>query len=311
MICPVTAVDAASNGYRTHLWIVPVDGAPWQLTAAAARDVNPRWSPDGTRLVFVSDRGGTKQLWVIAAGGGEARALTSGKLSPGEPVWSPDGRSIAFVGKPEPEAGQDESDVRVITRLRYKQDGEGFWDGRWKQVFVVAADGGAPRQVTQGEHDHVGPAWSPDGRSLAYTGNPEPDADVTGVSDVWVVPADGGKPARRVTDGRGPVQQPAWSPDGITIAYLGHDNAYGGATHLRLWLVPAAGGTPACLTAGYERSIGHHLRRGRPPNAGVGGLTWAPGGGRIVFPRHGQQEHRGRVRLDRGREGAPRDPRRA
>lgn len=144
VICPVTAVDAASNGYRTHLWIVPVDGAPWQLTAAAARDVNPRWSPDGTRLVFVSDRSGAKQLWVIAAGGGEARALTSGKLSPAEPVWSPDGRSIAFVGKPEPEAGQEESDVRVITRLRYKQDGEGFWDGRWKQVFVVAADGGAP-----------------------------------------------------------------------------------------------------------------------------------------------------------------------
>ncbi len=283
VVCPVTAVDAPSNGYRTHLWIVPIDGAPWQLTAAAARDVSPRWSPDGTRVAFVSDRGGSKQLWVIAATGGEARALTSGKLAPGEPVWSPDSRWIAFVGKPEPEAGQEESDVRVISRLRYKQDGEGFWDGRWKQLFVVAADDGAPRQVTRGEHDHIAPAWSPDGRSLAYAGNPAPDADLSGVSDVWVVPVDGGKPARRLTEGVGPVQQPAWSPDGSRIAYLGHDNEYWGATHLRVWVVPAAGGAPECLTRGYERSIGHHLSGDVRPMPSSGGLTWAPGGGRIYF----------------------------
>ncbi len=234
-------------------------------------------------MAFVSDRGGSKQLWVIAATGGEARALTSGKLAPGEPVWSPDSRWIAFVGKPEPEAGQEESDVRVISRLRYKQDGEGFWDGRWKQLFVVAADDGAPRQVTRGEHDHIAPAWSPDGRSLAYAGNPAPDADLSGVSDVWVVPVDGGKPARRLTEGVGPVQQPAWSPDGSRIAYLGHDNEYWGATHLRVWVVPAAGGAPECLTRGYERSIGHHLSGDVRPMPSSGGLTWAPGGGRIYF----------------------------
>ena len=127
VICPVTAVDAASNGYRTHLWIVPVDGAPWQLTAAAARDVNPRWSPDGTRLVFVSDRGGYERLWVIAAGGGEARALTSGKLSPGEPVWFLTvGRSHSSASRSR-KPGRTSLTSRVITRLRYKQDGEGSW----------------------------------------------------------------------------------------------------------------------------------------------------------------------------------------
>ena len=284
VVCPVTAADAPANGYRAHLWVVPTDGAPaWQLTAAAARDGSPRWSPDGTRVAFTSDRGGAKQLWVIAVGGGEARPLTSGKLSPGEPAWSPDGRWIAFVGKPEPDGAQEESDVRVISRLRYKQDGEGYWDGRWKQLFVVAADGGAPRQVTRGDHDHLGPAWSPDGRSLAYTGNPAPDADLSGVSDVWVVPSDGGTPSVRLTDGRGPAQLPAWSPDGTRIAYLGHDNEYWGATHLRVWAVPASGGTPTSLTPTYERSIGHHLAGDVRPQPTSGGLTWAPDGGRIYF----------------------------
>jgi len=279
--CAVTTADAPSNGYRTHLWVVPLDGAPWQLTAAAARDTGPRWSPDGTRVAFVSDRGGTKQIWVIAAGGGEARAVTSGKLSPAELAWSPDGRWIAFVGKPEPGAAEDDSDVRVISRLRYKQDGEGFWDGRWKQLFVVAADGGAARQVTDGEYDHLGPAWSPDGRSLAYTGSASPDADLTGASDVWVVPVDGGAPPRRLTDGRGPAQSPSWSPDGAQIAYLGHDNEYWGATHLGVWVVLAAGGPPACLTRRYDRSIGHHLSGDVRPLPSSGGVTWAPDGARL------------------------------
>ena len=258
--CTVTTADAQSNAYQTHLWIIPVGaGAPRQLTTVKGKDTGPRWSPDGRRIAFISDRSGEKQVWVIDVDGGEAHALTSGSLAPGELCWSPDGLQLACVGKPQPKPGPDESDVRVISRLRYKQDGEGYWDGRWKQLFVVAADGGAPRQVTRGDHDHLGPAWSPDGRSLAYTGNPAPDADLSGVSDVWVVPSDGGTPSVRLTDGRGPAQLPAWSPDGTRIAYLGHDNEYWGATHLRVWAVPASGGTPTSLTPTHERSIGHHL----------------------------------------------------
>ncbi|HLJ58684.1 MAG TPA: S9 family peptidase [bacterium] len=284
----VTTADRDANAYRTHLWVVPSGGgAPRQLTTAKGRDISPRWSPDGAQIAFVSDRGGDKQIWVIPIGGGEARPLTSGKMSPSDLAWAPDGRSLAFVGKPPaaPES-RDDSDVRVISRLRYKQDGEGFWDGRWKQIFIVAASGGDARPLTQGEYDHLFPAWSPDGTTLAYAANPDPNADLTNTADVWIIPT--GKippsaPARRLTRGIGPIQSPAWSPDGSRIAYIGHDNTCWGATNWQVWVVPAAGGDPACLTADADRSVGHHIVTDMRAHPSSGGLTWSADGRRLFF----------------------------
>ena len=279
----VTRADRAANTYRINLWLVPAAGGdPRQLTTAAAKETSPRWSPDGTRLVFVSDRNGDKQLWVISVGGGEARAITSGKVSPADPVWSPDGRWIAFVGKPEAARPREESDVKVISRLRYKQDGEGFWDGRWKQIFVVAAAGGRARQITTGDYDHLTPAWSPEGTMLAYAGNASPDADLSNTSDIWVLSIDGGSP-RCLTNSRGPASVPAWSPDGRTIAYVGHDNACWAATNWGVWTVPAGGGEPVCLTAHEDRNVGHHIATDSRVHPPTGGLTWSRDGTRLIF----------------------------
>ena len=283
VVCTVTTADLQANEYQTHLWLVPSGGgAPRQLTTAKGRDTAPRWSPDGRQVAFISDRGGDKQVWVIDVDGGEARAVTSGSLAPGEVCWSPDGRRLAFVGKPQPKPGPDASDVRVISRLRYKQDGEGFWDGRWKQVMVVAAGGGGAAAVTGEACDHTNPAWSPDGRWIAYAANPEPDADLTNVTDIWIVPAEGGGPPRRLTRGIGPAGQPAWSPDGARIAYVGHDNACRQATNSQLWLVSTAGGEPACLTRAFDRSIGHHIITDQRAHPSAGALQWTPEGARIV-----------------------------
>ncbi len=287
VVFTATVADREANAYRTGLWIAPTDGgAPWQLTTAQSRDTGPRWSPDGARIAFISERGGEKRVWIISVRGGEARALTAGKMAPSDLAWSPDGRWIAFVGKPEIADARDESDVRVISRLRYKQDGEGFWDGRWKQVFVVPAEGGAPRLVTQGEYDHLSPAWSPDGTRIAYTANADPDADLTNAVDVWTVPAtgDGGSSvARRLTRGIGPAQTPAWSPDGTRIAYIGHDNACWGATNWAVWTVPVDGGDPVCLTKEFDRSVGHHIITDMRAHVSSGGVTWSPDGRRLFF----------------------------
>ena len=281
----LTVVDRDANAYRTHLWLVSAAGGePRQLTTARARETGPRWSPDGAHIAFVSDRAGDKQVWVIPVAGGEARALTTGKLAPSDLSWAPDGRALAFVGKPPlPAESREESDVRVISRLRYKGDGEGFWDGRWKQIFIVPLAGGEARAVTQGDCDHLSPAWSPDGRFLAYTANPDPNADMTNVTDVWVVPADGPGEPRRLTRGLGPAQSPVWSPDGARVAYVGHVNPCWGASNWQVWTVPADGGDARSLSADTDRSVGHHIAtdmRVHPPS---GGITWSPDGRRLFF----------------------------
>jgi dipeptidyl aminopeptidase/acylaminoacyl peptidase len=279
-------VDRDADTYRSHLWVAPLDGGPArQFTAGSHQDSLPRWSPDGHWIAFLSDRGAPpgdgkrpKQIYIIAADGGEARALTSGTHHPSDLAWSPDGSTLAFVGKPE--AAAPESDVKVITRVRYKFDGEGFWDARYKHIFTVPAAGGAVRQLTTGDFDHADPAWSPDGRALAFVTNRTPEADFTNVTDVWVQLLGGD--ARCLTNSVGPCTTPAWSPDGATIAYLGHDNASMSATNLGLWVVPAQGGAPRLLTGDFDRSLTHHAITDMRAHPKVGGPVWLPDGRRIL-----------------------------
>ncbi|MGH2349560.1 MAG: S9 family peptidase, partial [bacterium] len=289
----LTVADREANTYRSHVWMVPLDGGPSrQFTWGDHRDSNPRWSPDGRWIAFLSDRGVTsnpgvkkpKQLYVIPSDGGEARMLVPGAYAAADPAWSPDDRTIAFVGKPDSGPGTQDatSDVKVITRVRYKNDGEGFWDGRYKHIFTVPASGGIPQQLTAGEFDHLDPTWSPDGRAIAFAANRTPEGDFTNITDIWVMDASGGN-LRQLTSSKGPAATPAWSPDGQWIAYLGHDNAAMGATNTGLWLVPAAGGTAANLTAAYDRSLVHHVISDMRAHPKVGGPRWSADGRRIFF----------------------------
>ncbi len=284
----LTTVDREADAYRAHLWMVPADGGEMrQFTTGDHRDALPRWSPDGRWIAFLSDRGAPagagarrpRGLYVIPADGGEARLLVPPEYAPSDLAWSPDGRTLAFVGKPlQPEST---SGVRVVTRIRYKADGEGYWDGRYRHIFTVPLEGGSPQQITDGDYDHADPAWSPDGTHLAFVANRTPEADFTNVTDVWVAPARGGSP-RRLTRSVGPCQFPAWSPDGTLIAYYGHDNAAMGATNTALWVVPAAGGEPVNLTRGYDRSLGHHIITDMRAHPRIGGPVWTADGRRLV-----------------------------
>ena len=170
------ADEGPSHEYHAHLHLIETSGGPSrQFTFGEHRDRRPVWSPDGTRLLFVSDRGPApkagasrpKHLWVIPLAGGEAVRITQDDHAPSEPSWSPDGEQIAFTGKP-PVGEKPASDVRVIVRMKHKADGEGFWDNRYKHIFVVPSGGGPARQITEGDFDHREPSWSPDGTHLAF-----------------------------------------------------------------------------------------------------------------------------------------------
>jgi dipeptidyl aminopeptidase/acylaminoacyl peptidase len=269
-------------------------GEPRQLTRGRHRDFAPAWSPDGRRVAFLSTRGGEqKQLFVIEVDGGEARPLVSRRGGVSDVAWSPDASRIAFVGKVGDDPLDDEPEnektkrkranrVKVFSRMRYKAEGEGFWDGKWRQVFVVPASGATPAQITSGAFDHVQPAWSPDGTRIAYIGNPSPDADFTNIADVWSIPAAGGA-AVRLTSSRGPCANPSWSPDGRFVAYFGHDNRHMGATNPGVWVAAADGAGARDWTRGWDRPAGHHIIDDMKSHPASGAPVWTQDGGSILF----------------------------
>ncbi|MBI3998848.1 MAG: S9 family peptidase [Armatimonadetes bacterium] len=275
----------------SHLWLADsAGGEPRSFTTGEQRDRRPVWSPDGTRLLFTSDRGPAappggkppKHLWVIPRHGGESRRITHADYGPADAAWSPDGTQIAFTGK-APLAEKPASDAKIITRIKHKLDGEGFWDNRYKHIFVSPAFGGPARQITSGDYDHREPVWSPDGSRLAFIANRSENADYTNVADLWVTTLADGE-VRRLTAGLGPISSPAWSPDGTMIAYLGHDNICMAASNMILWVVPVdePGPGPRALTRHYDRSLIHHLISDMRAHPAAGRPVWSPDG-RFVF----------------------------
>lgn len=257
-----TSLDAEADDYRSNIWTAgTAEGSvPSRFTLSSGKDTAPRWSPDGTRLAFLSDRdGGRPQLYVIDAHGGEARRLTTLPQGAGAPLWSPDGAQICVVARVSLDDAPDvkkpkNPPARVITTLRYRANGEGFIYDRRRHLFVVDVASGGTRQLTDGDWDDIQPAWSPNGKQIAFVSARHEDRDYDRAADLFVVEAQGGEP-RRVTPGGGSVALPAWSPDGATIAYLGHADAEDEPRNSRLWLVPADGDTLRCLTADFDRQL--------------------------------------------------------
>ncbi len=273
------------NKYCSRIFVVAAAGGqPVQYTNGPKNDANPRWSPDGKYLAFTSNRAENNQIWVMATCGGEARQVTSGKTSAGTPVWSPDGSKIAFVSKvaSSTEASKEEqSDVKVITRLHYKQNGEGFLGDKRSQIFVVDVASGKQQQVTSGDFDCGSPTWSPCSQYLAFSSNRTEDSDYNNQTDVWVVEADGGE-LRKLSPGTGPAGNPSWSPDGKLIAYLGHEREYGSATLARIMVANVDTQEVRNLTADFDRTPGNACGSdmvGSPDP----GLVWSADGKNIYF----------------------------
>ena len=158
----VTTVDRELNGYRSALWMLDTAGGDArQFTGGRKQDSSPRWSPDGRHIAFLSDRSGTRQLWVMPSDGGECVAGHRRT----EPGWGnhlgrrqPDDR-VHDEGRAE-RAEIAHSDVRVVRSLKYKFDGEGFLDGKRRHVHLVDLEGGMSRQVTEGDWDSTQPSLS-------------------------------------------------------------------------------------------------------------------------------------------------------
>ncbi len=287
---------------RSSLWIVDADGSDHRkLGSGEGKESSPRWSPDGGRIAYVADSDEGSEIFVRWMGSGQTARLTQLPEKPRGVRWSPDGRWLAFsmlvreeppeLVKPpkKPEGAEWAKPPKVITRVRHEADGEGYLEPGYHHLFVLPADGGTARQVTSGSFHHRGaPAWMPEGKRppgggqtqhLIFSANRDPDWEYQfRDSEVYSLSLDDGG-IRALTDRDGPDRDPAVSPDGEWIAYLGYHDKVQTYQVAGLWLMRSDGTGKRLLTAELDR--------------GVAAPVWHPDGEKILFSYH----DRGRTKI--------------
>ena len=275
----VTTHDVKGDKDKKRIWMNSVSsGDAIALTNEDANSTRPRWSPDGKYLGFLSERGNAKkQVWLLPRGGGEAEQLTNTVQDVNVFEWSPAGNRVILVlqdaspedleaAKKKEEGKADEEQKEktrtrpwVIDRLHFKEDEIGYLDRLRTHLYVFNLADGKMKQITFGDYDDSDPAWSPDGKSIAFTSNRSAEPDSNFNSDIWVVGVDSDDPAKslvQVTTSPAEDLAPAWSPDGKTIAFVTQidPKLFWYATY-HLAVVPAGGGEPRILTKSLDREV--------------------------------------------------------
>jgi dipeptidyl aminopeptidase/acylaminoacyl peptidase len=251
-------IDKMRDQARSNLWIVDSEGTRVrELTNGAFRDSDPVWAPDGQRIAFISDRGGTQQLHVLWVGSGEVAQLTHLQRAPSSVRWSPDGRFIAFSAflpdddpilpirlPARPRGAEWARGATVIDRGSWARDGVGQVEKGYNHIFMIDARlGGTPRQITQGKYNHSAAEWSADGNTIYVSGIRKPDAELLrGDSEIYAIDVKTSN-VRTLTDRNGPDDNPTVSPDGKWIAYTGHDEKNFTRHLSHLYLMDASGGS--------------------------------------------------------------------
>jgi dipeptidyl aminopeptidase/acylaminoacyl peptidase len=259
----VASVDLAQNATNTDLWLVPAAGGdPIRLTSHPKADGQPRWSPDGKWIAFVSAREERPQIWLIRPNGGEPERLTEGKTGVQAFQWSPDGKRIAFVAQRELTAEEErkekeKDDAQVVD--------QGF---RMTRLWLFDLATKKATELVKGDFMINDPRWSPDGNRIAYTTTPTPKADDGPRSDIHLVTVATGA-TRRLSDNHGPDNGPRWSPDGQWIAYLSRGDSLRAIGHQQLMIVSAEGGAPRSVARGFLYQAGP--------------VTWSPDGQTLSF----------------------------
>lgn len=264
------SADIMADRMRPTIWLVDTrTGEQTPLAAAPGAHMAPRWSPDGRRLAYVSaPEGSPPQLYVRWMESGAVARITGLPDSPSSIAWAPDGRQLAYVMRvpgeptklgsqpPRPEGAKWAEPLEVIDRVTYRADGAGYLKPGFDQVFVVSADGGAPRQVTTGNFDHAGPlSFSPDGRSLVLSANRRADWErEPNDSEVFALDLASGA-MTQLTHRYGPDQNAVLSPDGRRIAFVGYDDKHASYTPAQLYVMDRDGTNLRALNPGLDRAI--------------------------------------------------------
>ena len=276
------AADIMTDRARSSIWLINVaTGEQRPLAAGTGDHFSPRWSPDGRRLAYVSSaEGGAPQLFVRWMDSGQTVRVTGLPDSPQNLAWSPDGRRIAYLmnvpddgpklgSAPEkPEGANWAKPLQVIDKVTYRADGAGYLKPGFDKIFMVDADGGAPRQLTFGPYFDGPPEWTRDGGAIIFSALRSSDWELAGrESEIYRLDIASGQ-LTALTDRKGPDAGPEVSPDGRSIAFIGFDDTPKAYEQSHIYVMPVNGGPARRIAPGLDRDINQ--------------IEWAPDGRGVI-----------------------------
>ncbi len=273
-------IDKMSDQHESSIWIMNADGARNRFLVDGS---SPVWSPDGTRIAYTAkgEPTGTQIFVRWMDNEGAITQVTRVDNVPSSVRWSPDGGQLSFsmmvdedqswgIHPPgKPDGAKWIADPKIVTRADYRQDRVGFIDTGWRHVFVVPADGGTPRQLTDGKWNHSGAEWTSDGKELLFSSLRTADAELAWrESEIYSVDVATGQ-IKQLTTRKGVDANPMPSPDGKVVAYVGDDWNDDTYRNQKVYVMNPDGSNPRMISGDFDRP--------------ASGFAWAPDASGLYF----------------------------
>ncbi|MFD1037592.1 S9 family peptidase [Virgibacillus byunsanensis] len=295
----VSTKATENNDYESNIFFQSLHESDAKQWTFGEKNSNPRFSPDGKKVVFQSSRSGLPQLWLLSTEGGEAKQLTTFKNGATSPEWSKDGKHIIFSASLDQdddvenqkehsnEERQKEKEEKskqplVVNRLKYKSDAQGFHDNKRSQIVVLDVENESFTQLTTADAHHNVEDISPDGNLVLFTANLNVEADYELINDLFTINLTT-KEVVKLTDGEGAYNSACFSPSGNKIASFGHEYAYMGATLNELYVFDVATSERYCLSKEWDMQLGDSMIGDTRLGQSTTGPVWSKDENKLFF----------------------------